>query len=125
MLVFKIRIVPKRIDNVPFKKCFLIILLTRTVNQNHKLIKRCRDSHPIINIRDDLYVYKSLKDLAQSIVLLEKNLMKCKKKMLKIEMNVLGRHPILVTQWFIFWKSNSSVEPGKHCTHCKVVYLDL
>lgn len=75
-----------------------------------------------------MYVYKSLRGLAVFIVLREKNLMKCKKKMLKIEVNVFGRKVIVIFLWYndlFFGKAIFYLSLGKYCIYCKFVYLDL
>lgn len=54
--------------------------------------------------------------------------MKCKKKMLNIKMNMPGRNAIVlfVSHNELFsGKAILQLSPGKHCIHCKVVYLDL
>lgn len=75
MLVFKIRMVPQRIDNVPFKKRTTNHSLTREVwikVRNYQ--KRCRQRPPSHNNRADLYAYKKpCKALAVSIALRGKN----------------------------------------------------
>lgn len=61
MLVFKIRMVPQRIDNVPFKKRNVfksLCWLEKSESKSEINKKDAETPSPVINNRADLYAYK-------------------------------------------------------------------
>lgn len=130
MLVFKIRMVPQRIDNVPFKKrnVFKSLRWLEKSESKSEINKKDADRDPlVINNRADLYAYKKPARPGGVYSSKGEKLMKCKKKTVKEEMKVFGSNAI-VFLWhndLFSWKVIPSLSPGKHCIHWKVVYLDL